>query len=162
MRLLPSAHRDGFTRDTLPPFELWPELRFELPELRYPERLNCAVELLDNALAEGHGDRPAMLCGDAVWTYADMAAQVNRVARVLTEDLGAVPGNRVLLRAPNTPMMFVCWLAVMKAGLVAVSTMPLLRAFELRQIVEKARIGLALCDASLLAELEQIVRGLEG
>lgn len=155
MRLLPSAHQDGFTRDNLPPADLWPVLRFDLPELRYPDRLNCAVELLDTALAEGHGDRPAILYGDQRWTYADVAAQVNRVARVLTEDLGAVPGNRVLLRAPNTPMMFVCWLAVMKAGLVAVSTMPLLRAFELRQIVEKARIGLALCDASLLAELEQ-------
>lgn len=154
MPLLPSAHRDGFTRDNLPPTDQWPVLRFDLPELRYPDRLNCAVELLDKALEEGHGSRPAILHGDQVWTYAEMAAAANRIARVLTEDLGAVPGNRVLLRAPNTPTMLFAWLAVVKAGLVAVATMPQLRAIELKQIVEKARVGLALCDASLLAELE--------
>lgn len=151
--LLPSAHLDSFTRDNLPPAGQWPELRFDLPELRYPNKLNCAVELLDKALAEGHGARPAILCGDLVWTYADLAACVNRIAHVLVRDMGAVPGNRVLLRAPNSPMMLAAWLAVIKAGLVAVSTMPLLRAFELRQIVDKAAVTLALCDRCLRDEL---------
>lgn len=151
--LLPSAHLDSFTRDNLPPAGQWPELRFDLPELRYPNKLNCAVELLDKALDEGHGGRPAILCGDLVWTYADLAARVNRIAHVLVRDMGAVPGNRVLLRAPNSPMMLAAWLAVVKAGLVAVSTMPLLRAFELRQIVDKAAVTLALCDRCLRDEL---------
>ncbi len=151
--LLPSAHLDSFTRDNLPPADQWPDLRFDLPELRYPNKINCAVELLDKALAEGHGARPAILCGDLVWTYADLADRVNRIANVLVRDMGAVPGNRVLLRAPNNPMMLAAWLAVIKAGLVAVSTMPLLRAFELRQIVDKAAITLALCDACLRDEL---------
>lgn len=154
--LLPSAHLDSFCRDHLPPPAQWPELRFDLPELHYPPQLNCAVELLDKALTEGHGDRPAILCGDLVWTYAGLADRVDRIARVLTVDLGAVPGNRVLLRAPNSPMMLACWLAVIKAGLVAVSTMPLLRAFELRQCVDKAAITLALCDEALGGELEQV------
>lgn len=154
--LLPSAHLDSFTRDHLPPPEQWPDLRFTLPELLYPERLNCAVELLDKALTEGHGDRPAIVCGDLVWTYADLADRVDRIAQVLTLDLGAVPGNRVLLRAPNSPMMLACWLAVMKAGLVAVSTMPLLRAFELGQIVDKAAVRLALCDEALRDDLEPV------
>lgn len=154
MTLLPSAHVDSFSRDNLPPPDEWPELVFDRPEYCYPERLNCAVELLDKALTEGHGDRPAILCGDSIWTYADLSDRVDRIAQVLTVDLGAVPGNRVLLRGPNSPMMLACWLAVVKAGLVAVATMPLLRAFELGQVLDKAAIGFALCDASLLEELE--------
>ncbi len=154
MTLLPSAHVDSFTRDNLPPPDEWPELIFDRSLYHYPDQLNCAVELLDKALSEGHGDRPAILCGDQVWTYADLSDRVDRIAQVLTADLGAVPGNRVLLRGPNSPMMLACWLAVVKAGLVAVATMPLLRAFELGQVLEKAAIGIALCDIGLLEELE--------
>jgi 2-aminobenzoate-CoA ligase len=157
-----SAHRDTFVRDHLPPREQWPDLACELPELQYPERLNCAAELLDRwVLGPGgaaHADRPAILALGSgrryAWSYAQLLARANRIAHVLTEDLGVVPGNRVLLRAPNNPMLAACWLAVMKAGGVAVSTMQLLRARELGQIVGKARIGLALCDVRLAAELQ--------
>jgi 2-aminobenzoate-CoA ligase len=145
---------DSFCRDNLPPADLWPVLTVDLPELRYPDRLNCAVELLDKALDEGFGDKAAILYGGEVWTYAVVAATANRIARVLVEDLGVVPGNRVLLRAGNTPMLFACWFAVMKAGAVAVTTMPMLRAMELKPICAKARIALALCDATLAEEVE--------
>ncbi|HYC02232.1 MAG TPA: AMP-binding protein [Azospirillaceae bacterium] len=153
MQLKPSAHRDSFTRDHLPPPEQWPLLLFDRPEFHWPDRLNCAVELLDRAVGEGHGDRPAILCGDGVWTYAQVRDTADRIARVLVEDQGLVPGNRVLLRAANTPMLFACWFAVMKAGLVAVTTMPMLRAGELAQVIDKARVDLALCDAALTTEL---------
>jgi 2-aminobenzoate-CoA ligase len=152
-----TAHIDTFTIDNLPPREQWPEMFFELPELRYPPRLNCAVELLDRRVAAGDGDRPvihALVDGKRITaTYAQLLAQANRIARVLVEDLRLVPGNRVLLRAPNNPMMAACWLAVIKAGLVAVATMPLLRAKELKQIIDKARVGAALCDVRLADEL---------
>src|SRR4029077_3253783 len=42
-----SAHVDRFVRDNLPPRSEWPEFSFELPELKYPARLNCATALLD-------------------------------------------------------------------------------------------------------------------
>ena len=42
-----TAHLDTFTRDNLPPQSDWPEFLFELPELKYPARMNCATELLD-------------------------------------------------------------------------------------------------------------------
>jgi 2-aminobenzoate-CoA ligase len=156
-----SAHLDTFVRDHLPPREQWPEMTFELPELQYPEQLNCAAELLDRRVLRPGGaafaDRPAILAhgggGKVSWSYAQLLARANRIAHVLTEDLGLVPGNRVLLRAPNNPMLAACWLAVMKAGGVAVSTMQLLRARELGQIIGKARIGLALCDVRLETEL---------
>ena len=128
---------------------------FLLPELHYPERMNCATMLLDRAVERGWGDRLAIASPDGLrWTYADLLAHANRIARVLTEDLGLVPGNRVLLRAPNSPMHAACWFAVLKAGGIAVGTMPLLRAKELTDIVTKARISHALCDHRLAAELD--------
>jgi 2-aminobenzoate-CoA ligase len=150
-----TAHIDTFARDNLPPREQWPELRFDLPELRYPERLNCATVLLTDAVANGRGERTAILApGGPRWTYADLLAQSNRIAQVLVEELGVVPGNRVLLRAPNTPLLAACLFAVMKAGAIAVGTMPQLRARELTNIATKAEVSHALCDRRLAAELE--------
>ncbi len=157
--MTPSAHVDSFARDALPPPEAWPEFIFELPELAYPERLNCAAALLGRAQERGWGARTAIRAPDGLcWTYAELDAAANRIAHVLVDDLGLVPGNRVLLRAPNNPMHAACWFAVMKAGGIAVGSMPLLRARELVDIVTKAEISHALCDARLAAELE-IARG---
>lgn len=149
-----SAHVDSFTRDRLPPPEAWPDLLIGPPDFDYPERLNCVSALLDRWIEAGAGDRPCLIAPTATWTYADLAAAVNRIANVLAGPLGIVPGNRVLLRAPNTPMLVAAYLAVMKAGAVAVATMPLLRARELAAPIVKADIRLALCDGRLLADLE--------
>jgi 2-aminobenzoate-CoA ligase len=152
----PSGHVDTFANDHLPPREAWPEFLFDLPELRYPSRMNCAAVLLDDALARGFGPRLAILAPDGTrWTYAELTARANRIAHVLVDDLGLVPGNRVLLRGPNSPAMAACWLGTVKAGGIAVGTMPLLRAKELTDIVNKARITHALCDARLAEELER-------
>jgi 2-aminobenzoate-CoA ligase len=149
-----SGYVDTFANDNLPPREEWPELVFDLPELRYPERLNAAKVLLDD-MAEGEaGERPCVHTGSGVWSYRDLLEKANRIARVLTEDMGLVPGNRVLLRAPNTPMLIASWFGVLKAGGVVVATMPMLRAGELAVIIEKAQISHALTDARLVSELE--------
>ena len=143
-----SAHVDTFARDHLPPRDQWPELLFELPELQYPDQLNCGSELLDRAIERGWGERTAIIApGGLRWTYAELRIRANRIAHVLVDELGLVSGNRVLLRGPNSPMMAACWFAVMKAGGVAVATMPLLRAKELTEIVTKAQVSHALCDA---------------
>lgn len=148
-----SAHIDRFVIDHLPPVEQWPELVFERPELQFPAQLNATTELLDRAVAEGHGERPAIIGKDIHWSYRQLQQQVNRLARVLVEDMGLVAGNRVLLRGANTPWLAACWLAVWKAGGVAVGTMPLLRAKELGEIVKLAEVSHALCDAGLAEEL---------
>ena len=145
---------DSFARDNLPPPELWPEMVFSLPELKYPERTNAAVELLDVMAAAGHADRPCIWFGKDVWSYGDLLARANRIAHVLVEDLGVRPGNRVLLRAANNPMLVACWFAVLKVGAVAVTTMPLLRAKELTYILDKAEVGFALSDARLEADMK--------
>jgi len=152
--MTPSAHVDSFARDNLPPKDRWPELLFELPELQYPARMNCAAELVDRHVAAGRGGRVALHAHDGSCSYLQLAAQANRIAHLLVGELGMVPGNRVLLRGPNNPMMAACWLAVMKAGGVCVATMPLLRARELTEIVNKAQVTHALCDKRLEAELQ--------
>jgi 2-aminobenzoate-CoA ligase len=153
-----SAHVDTFARDHLPPADEWPELLFDLPELRFPAQLNCAVELLDSHVDAGRGDRPCIRAPGVSWSYSDLRERANRIAGVLVREMGLVPGNRVLLRAPNNPMLAACWLAVVKAGGIAVGTMPLLRSKELSQIVHKARVTHALCDQSLRDELETVVQ----
>ncbi|HET9096874.1 MAG TPA: AMP-binding protein [Candidatus Baltobacteraceae bacterium] len=157
-----SAHVDTFAARSLPPAEQWPDLIFTLPELQYPERLNCAERLLDRHIEQGNGGRRCIVAPGVTWTYEDLFHASNRIARVLTEDLGIVPGNRVLLRAPNTPMMAACWFAVMKAGAIAVTTMPLYRAAELRNIIEKAQIRHALCDARLGDDLREAAAETQG
>ncbi len=150
-----SAHIDTFALDHLPNRADWPELLFDLPELRYPERLNCAPAFLEAMCEQGYADKPAIRSATECWTYAQLTAKVNQIAHVLTDDMGLVPGNRVLVRGANTPMMAACILAVFKAGCVAVPTMPLLRAKELSIIIDKAQICAALCSAALLDELQQ-------
>jgi len=160
--LLPSSHIDTFARDRLPPQDQWPVFIADRPELAYPDVLNCAVELVDRHVQAGRGDHIALhgvsdfssSSGDFSWTYAQLQDQTDRIAQVLTQDMGLVPGNRILLRGGNSPMMAACLLGALKAGLVAVPTMPLLRAGELAQIIDKAQVSAALCDSLLAEELQ--------
>jgi 2-aminobenzoate-CoA ligase len=150
----PTAHVDTFARDNLPPRASWPVMRRDVAGLDYPDMLNCAAALLDEAL-DRFGSRVAVAApGGVRWSYTELCERANRIARVLLEDMGVVPGNRVLLRGPNSPAMAAAWFGVMKAGGIAVGTMPLLRSRELIDIVDKARITHALCDARLLGELD--------
>ncbi|GAA2083365.1 aminobenozate:CoA ligase AmbL [Streptomyces albiaxialis] len=155
MQLSPSAHVDTFARDHLPPPGQWPDLLLERPELRYPDRLNCGAELLDGTIDRLGPDRPAFHTADGAepWSYGTLQSTVDRVAHVLTGELGLVPGNRVLLRGPTTPALAACWLAVMKAGGVAVTVLAAQRAHELSTICRLARVTHALCDADSAEEL---------
>jgi 2-aminobenzoate-CoA ligase len=155
--MAPSAHVDTFTREHLPPPHEWPELLFEGAALQLPAQINAATEVLDRWVEQGQGARPCLMGQhqgvDVVWSYAQVQAQANRIANLLVQELGLVPGMRVLLRGSNSPMLAACWLAVAKAGGVAVGSMPLLRARELVAIVDKAQVSHALCDGRLAEEL---------
>jgi 2-aminobenzoate-CoA ligase len=153
-----TAHTDSFVRDNLPPKEAWPELIFKLPELQFPERLNGARELLDR-MALKHPDRPCLVSPGLHLSYGALLGQANRMAHVLVEDMGLEPGNRVLLRAPNHPLLVAAWYAVLKAGGIVVTTMPLLRAKELTEVIQKAQVSHALCDIRFKDELEQARAG---
>jgi 2-aminobenzoate-CoA ligase len=150
-----TGHVDTFARDNLPPRAQWPEFKFDLPELQYPEQINCVTEWVDRWVTGGQGGRSCLLSPTETLTYTQLHERVNRIANVLTRDLGMVPGNRVLLRAANNPMMVAAYFAVIKAGGIAVATMPLLRAKELSYPLAKAKIALALCDVRLADEMDK-------
>ena len=154
--LSPSAYQDTFAREHLPPPGLWPDFHFDLPELVYPAHLNCVAELLDAGVKRGWGERIAVIGESETWTYAELQRRVDAIAHVLRHELGLVTGNRVLLRGANNPMMGASILAVQKAGLIAVPTMPLLRARELTAICDKARVDAVLCAANLRGEIEAL------
>ena len=150
-----TGHVDTFCADNAPPRELWPERDWAgIPELTYPDWMNCAAELLDNAIENSLGDNVVFRFPGGTWTYRHLFETANRIAHVLVDDLGVVPGNRVLLRGPNNPMMAACWFAVLKAGGVVVCTMPLLREREIRYIADKAAVNVALTDTRFSAECE--------
>lgn len=153
----PTAHIDTFAADNLPPRDQWPEFDFDSLDIlkNYPDRMNSGVILLDHMCETGHADSPVLHYEDTTWSYGDLRDLSDRIARVLVEDHGLVPGNRVLLRAPNNPMLVACWFAVLKAGGICVTTMQLLRARELVYIVEKAEIRHALCDITLAEAMEE-------
>lgn len=150
-----SAHQDTFARDNLPPQGDWPDFLFTLPELAYPERINCVTDLLNRWISAGKGGRSCLISPVESLSYAQLAERVNRIANVLTRDCGIVPGNRVLLRGPNNPMMVAAYLAVIKAGGIVVATMPLLRAKEIAYPLTKAKIALAICDGRLAEDMEK-------
>ncbi|MEW1911867.1 AMP-binding protein [Kitasatospora sp. NPDC085895] len=157
MTLSPSAHLDTFTRDHLPPAELWPTLEFTTPELQYPDRLNAAAELVDLPVLTHGPDAPALRTPDGeTWSYGLLQRRANQVAQVLTEDLGLVPGGRVLLRSPNNPWAVAAWLGVLKAGGVAVATMAALRARELSPVVERTLPAVALVDHRFTEDVEAV------
>ncbi len=153
--MIRSVHVDTFARDHLPASEQWPDFLFNVPEVHYPDRLNCVSAFVDDWITAGRGDRECLISPAETLSYADLADRVNRIANVLTRGLGVVPGNRVLLRGPNSPMMVAAYFAVIKAGGVVVATMPLLRAKEIAFPVTKAEIRLALCDVRLADEMEK-------
>lgn len=154
-----SAHVDTFTRENLPPREQWPEFISPLPELAYAPALNCATELLDRHIASGGGARRCMLTDGEEWTYADLLKRSNQIAHALVDEMGLVPGNRVLLRGPNNPWLVASWFGVIKAGGVAVTTMPLLRSRELTTMIEIAEIEKAICDHRFVEDLDAAAPG---
>jgi 2-aminobenzoate-CoA ligase len=146
-----TAHVDTFVRDRLPPPELQPDFLFDLPELQYPDRLNAAVELID----KGDPGALAIVNEQGAWTYGEMRDMSDRIARLLAEEEGLVPGNRVLLRGPNTATMFAAWLGILKAGGVVVATMPILRPGEIATILERAQVSHAIVDSRYIGDFRQ-------
>jgi len=151
----PSAHTDRFIYSMLPPEDTWPVFDYSAENLQnYPPSMNVAGVLLDTVIAEGLADKAAFHFEDETWSYGQLVETVDRIARVLVEDYGLEPGNRVLLRSGNNPMLAACWLAVLKVGGICVASMPLLKAEEILFVLERVKVRIALCELSLGEEME--------
>jgi 2-aminobenzoate-CoA ligase len=160
MDLLPSAHVDSFARDRLPPDDRWPELLPGLDGLRYPDRLNCAAQLLDTAIAAVGPDRRCLISDTETWTYGDLDRRSDRIAEVLTAEFGVLPGHRVLICGPNSPWTVACWFGVLKAGGVVVTVVPVLRGEEIATVARIAGVSVALCAPG--CDTEAAAAGVEG
>lgn len=157
MVLTPSAHHDHFTRDNLPPEDLWPILEFTIPDVQYPDQLNAATALIDLPVERHGSERTALMTSEgATWTYGMLLERANQVARVLAEDYGVVPGNRVLLRGPNNPWHVAVWLGVLKVGGVVVNTMPLLRSTEVTALIERTKPTVIVSDHQMLDSVKEV------
>ena len=154
-----TAQIDSFVRDRLPGADQLPQLRFDSPELQFPSQINLVEALFQRAEKGGHFNRAFLRSSRVTFTYAEAHDRVNRIAELLTRDHRLVPGNRVLLRGGNSIGLALAWLAVVKAGLIAVATMPLLRAKELSDIIDKAQPALAICEVKLRDELDLALQG---
>jgi len=158
MELSPSGHVDTFTRDSLPPFRLWPTLEFTIPDVQYPERLNAGSELIDRTIATFGADRDAILLGDGSrWSYRALQRRANQFAQVLTEDLGVVPGNRVVLRLLNGPWAVACWLGALKAGAVVVTTMVAWRSREVANVLGRVHPTVAVVDHRAVGDVQDVL-----
>ncbi len=146
--------KDLFAAYNLPEAALQPDYIFlDLPQFKRPEYLNCVERLLDMHCEKGHADAVCLRTATETWTYGDLMRKANQIAHVLKDEFGLMPGNRVLLRSCNNPMMVACWFAVLKAGGIVVATMPLLRSKELGILIECAEISHVICDAGLSTEI---------
>ena len=159
MTAAPSAQTDRFVHERLPAPALSPHLRYDLPQLPAADQANLVASLMARAAQEGWLHRPCLRSDPLTLSYAQVQHRVSQIAQLLVQDFGLVPGNRVLLRGGNSIGMALAWLGVVQAGLIAVATMPLLRAKELREVLNKAQPQMALCDGELRAELDAATEG---
>ena len=150
------SHQDNFIASRLPDAKNRARLQFDLPKLRFGDHQNAVTTLFDRAQHNTWMSNPFLRCPGLVLTYADCKIRVDKLATQLVNDLGLVSGNRVLLRGSNSIGMAIAWMAVVRAGLIAVATMPLLRAKELGEIIFKGNITYALCDERVISDLQTI------
>lgn len=153
--MIASGHVDSFCRDHLPPVDQRPDFLFGGAAPEYAERLNAAVELLDGNVEAGRGDKVAIYSSRETVTYRQLLDRANQLANYLVDEMGIIPGNRVLLHGFNGIALSVAWYAVLKSGAVAVTTMPMLRSGELAKIVSKADVNFALCDSKLRSIVDE-------
>ena len=134
MSFFTTGHVDNFTRENLPPRELWPWLNQSFIDTNYTERLNASYELIDKTIETVGPHKQAIIAADGNYTYGQLLAKISQVANYL-ESIGVKPGNRILLRGPNNASLVILWLAILRVGAVAVTTIHLQRANELEKML---------------------------
>src|ERR1700689_5072813 len=122
--------------------------------IELPNRHNLVDHFVDRHLREGRGDRTAIIIaaprGDTRLTYAEVAAQVNRVGNGLLQ-LGLQEEQRVLLVLPDGPEFVAAYFGAMKIGAVAVPTSTALRSSDYAYFLEESRARVAIVHSTRLA-----------
>ncbi|MDX2919751.1 MULTISPECIES: (2,3-dihydroxybenzoyl)adenylate synthase [Streptomyces] len=82
----------------------------------------------------GRGGRVALVDGDRRWTYAQLDAEADLIARGL-RGLGIGRGDRVVVQLPNRAEFVLLWFALQRLGAVPVHAMPGHRRREIGHLV---------------------------
>ena len=125
-------------------------------ELDISREFNAADYFIDRNVAEGRGDKEAILFEDQVVTYAQLKESVNRMANVLT-NLGVGMESRVMLLLRDTPEMLYSFYGAIKAGAVAIPTNILMKAPDFLYMLNDSRAPVLIVDQVFLPEIEKIL-----
>lgn len=126
--------------------KFWPA---RVPHAISPPATALPDNLLVNARRFPH--RPALVFLGQTTSYAELAAQVARVAAWLAQR-GVEKGDRVLVGLQNCPQLVIAHYAILGVGAVVVPVNPMNRAAELRHLIEDSGAVLAFTSADLAAE----------
>ena len=131
----------------MPAQRFWPA---RLPRAITPPATSLWHNLAVSALR--YPDKPALVCFDAVVTYAQLLAQAERVAAWLHSQ-GVQAGDRVILLMQNSPQWVAAHFGILRANAVVVPVNPMNRAQELQHYITDPDVKVAIVAADLAGEL---------
>ncbi|WP_227762280.1 acyl-CoA synthetase [Zhaonella formicivorans] len=149
----------NFPGNYIGPKEYLPDKIFALPELNYPEKINLAVELLDNHVQK-NPSKNAILFEDQKITYLDLQNKVNRFANALIK-LGVKENDRVMLRAPNTPEYIIANFACWRIGAIPVLCNHLVKGEEISYRANNSEALVVLSRKDVVEDVDAVKNELE-
>lgn len=135
-------------------FEESPHARSESPpRVTVPRQYNAAVDFVDRHVAEGRGDRVALVENGRTTTYAQLAELTARAAAAI-RGLGVLPEQRVMLCLHDTADFAAIFFGTMRAGAVAVPVNTLLTSDDYAFMLEDCRARVLFLSDALVEKMQ--------
>lgn len=123
------------------------------------------VRTVTGLLADGAARTPEaelLRFGEQSWTYAQADASSSRLAHRLIATAGVAPGDRVAIMLPNVAGWPLTWLAVLKAGAVAVPVNSAYRAADLQFVLQDSGARVIVTDADHSPLVREVIAAVPG
>ncbi len=120
-----------------------------------PERYNAAAHLVDRPVAEGRGDRVAVLTEDRRLTYRDVQALMNRAGNALRAS-GLEMEQRVMLLLPDVPEFIAAFFGAVKIGAVPIPANTLFKASDYQYMLNDSRARVLIAHHALWPEVAKV------
>lgn len=124
---------------------------------RLPKQFNAAQFYVDRHLEEGRADKPAVICGDQMLTYWQVAEAVNRAANALRR-AGIRRKDRVLLVLFDSPAFVAAFWGAIKLGAIPVPVNTFLTAEEYRFILTDSGARGLIIESALSERIVPLLR----